>query len=304
LGETLEQNTTEWLEYRKQGLGGSDLPILMGDSPYMTPYQLWRQKTGFDETKDEPNFVQAKGHELEVIARNKYEIETGLEWKPRLAIHAGFSHFRASLDGFNDDKNAVWECKYIGKDGFEEIKNGVVPCKYRAQVQWQMFVTGAIENHLTAINDEHEIVTTIVKPDFDYMKKIALKAQEFWDCVQEKRPPEMTAKDKVEIKSHTLRNILIMYDMKEDQMKKLKEELDALKKEVFERIPHTNCYIDLFGSRVSVQVQERQGTVDWKKVVKDFDIDQEKYRKKPTKVNIIKINRVGENNGKTKKTKN
>lgn len=287
----MEQNETEWHLWRKLGVGGSDLPIIMGDSPYMTPYQLWRQKTGLDESENKANFVQAKGHELEVIARNKYEIQTNLEWKPRLAVHAGFDHFRASLDGFNEKLNAVWECKFIGKDGFEEIKNGVVPCKYRAQVQWQMFVTGAVENHLTAINDDHEIVTTIVKPDMDYIKKIALKAQEFWNCVQERRAPEMTDKDKVEIRSHELKNMLIMYDLKESHFKKMKEELDELKKEIFERVPHTNCYIDLFGSHVTVQTQQRQGTVDWKKVVKEYDIDQDKFRKKPTKVNVIKITR-------------
>lgn len=287
----MEQNEKEWLEWRKLGLGGSDLPIIMGDSPYMTAYQLWRQKVGIDECNNETNFVQAKGHELEVIARNKYEIETGLEWKPRIVVHAGFDFFRASLDGFNEQKNAIWECKYIGKDGFEEIKNGIVPCKYRAQVQWQMFVTGAIENHLTAINDEHEIVTTIVKPDFDYMKKLALKAKEFWECVQEKRPPEMSPKDKVEIKSHEVKNMLIMYELKDSHLKKMKEELDELKTEIFKRIPHSNCYIDLFGSHISVQTQQRQGTVDWKKVVKEYNVDQEKFRKKPTKVNVIKITR-------------
>ncbi len=39
----LEQGTPEWLEWRKNGIGSSDIATIMGANPYQTPYQLWEE---------------------------------------------------------------------------------------------------------------------------------------------------------------------------------------------------------------------------------------------------------------------
>lgn len=42
----LLQNTQEWEKFRLQKIGASDAPIIMGVSPWKTPFQLWLEKTG------------------------------------------------------------------------------------------------------------------------------------------------------------------------------------------------------------------------------------------------------------------
>ena len=39
--ERLQQNTPEWHRWRKQGLGASDAPVIMGDAAFKTPRTLW-----------------------------------------------------------------------------------------------------------------------------------------------------------------------------------------------------------------------------------------------------------------------
>ena len=36
----------DWLEYRKQGIGGSDAAVACGISRYKSPVELWLEKTG------------------------------------------------------------------------------------------------------------------------------------------------------------------------------------------------------------------------------------------------------------------
>jgi putative phage-type endonuclease len=290
--EELNQNTEQWLKWRNNGLGGSDLPIIMNNSPYKTPHQLWLEKTGKEQPKEVNKFVTNKGHELEVIARNKYEIETGYEWKPILAEHSEFPHFRSSLDGFNKELNACWECKYIGAEFFEGVKKGILPEKYKAQVHWQMFVTGATKNHFTVINDEHEIATMIVDVDIDYCALLAVKATEFWNWVKEDIEPPLVDADKIKIEGCEFETLIQSYRQKDFEVKQAKKELDQLKASIFKKLPHTNCFYEDENFKVTMQVQERIGTVDNKVLYETYNISEkelERFRKPSSKVKVIKV---------------
>ena len=39
----------DWLEYRKQGIGGSDAAVACGISRYKSPVELWLEKMGLSE---------------------------------------------------------------------------------------------------------------------------------------------------------------------------------------------------------------------------------------------------------------
>lgn len=42
----------EWLECRKQGIGGSDAGCIVGANPWKSARQLWKEKTGVDKPDD------------------------------------------------------------------------------------------------------------------------------------------------------------------------------------------------------------------------------------------------------------
>ena len=58
------KDRAEWLEYRKDGIGSSEVATILGLNPWETPYQLWRRKKGLDAPKDE-TFAMKAGHYLE-----------------------------------------------------------------------------------------------------------------------------------------------------------------------------------------------------------------------------------------------
>lgn len=68
----------QWLELRKDGIGSSEVPTILGLNPYETPYQLWRRKTGRDEPRPE-NFAMTAGHYLEDAVSRFYADATGRE---------------------------------------------------------------------------------------------------------------------------------------------------------------------------------------------------------------------------------
>ena len=47
----------QWLEERRKGLGGSDSPVVLGQSPFRDVHDLWRDKKGL-LPDEEPSPVQ------------------------------------------------------------------------------------------------------------------------------------------------------------------------------------------------------------------------------------------------------
>lgn len=68
LVETDGLTREQWLDYRKQGIGGSDCAAIMGFSPFCTKRDLYYDKIGLQPAMDEEegNWVAKEvGHRLE-----------------------------------------------------------------------------------------------------------------------------------------------------------------------------------------------------------------------------------------------
>lgn len=72
------KNRAEWLEYRKSGIGSSEVATIVGLNPWETPYQLWRRKMGLDAPKEE-TFAMKAGHYLEDAVSQFWQDATGRE---------------------------------------------------------------------------------------------------------------------------------------------------------------------------------------------------------------------------------
>lgn len=154
---------TEWLEARRQGVTASEIAILMGLSPYSSPYALYHQKLG--NLGEQPDTaVLERGRVLEPHIADKF-IErhpdlmaagTGRElfahqdrpWQmatpDRLLcddMRLDFTGDGATIEEF--EPVAVLECKVDGgSDEWGDEGTGEIPVHYRCQVLWQMDVMG------------------------------------------------------------------------------------------------------------------------------------------------------------------
>ena len=84
----------DWLEYRKKGIGGSDVAAIMGISPFATIRDLFYNKTGVQpviQEEEESNWVAKEvGHRLEDLVAEIFSKKTGLEVFP---VRVMFRHY-------------------------------------------------------------------------------------------------------------------------------------------------------------------------------------------------------------------
>ncbi len=205
--KSVDQKSEDWYEWRRKGIGASDAPIIMGVSPYKTPYQLWEDKTG-RRTEEESNWATRRGNENEPRARAHYEFIRGVDAPPRVCEHYQLRWLRASLDGYYeiDQQKVVIEIKCPGKAEHEGAKEGKVPAKYYPQCQHQLMVTGA--DRVDYISYNVDIAIVEVYPDREYISNYLQKALAFWQLVQTDTPPPFVDRDFRHINSREVKDLL------------------------------------------------------------------------------------------------
>jgi putative phage-type endonuclease len=100
-------NTPEWVQWRKGGLGASDLPAVLGLDPYRTEHELWQVKTGQVEAFN-GNAKTRWGHRLEAL---------GLDvWRDAHPDHVYAP--QANIEAYRDEQ---WPHLWATPDGYVPI---------------------------------------------------------------------------------------------------------------------------------------------------------------------------------------
>ena len=97
--DSLEQGSEEWLKERSNGIGSSEVSVIMGLNPWKTPYELYHEKvTG--ESTFKGNEATDHGTKTEPEARKYFEDMTGKTVKEvGLVIDNDRPYLRVSPDG-------------------------------------------------------------------------------------------------------------------------------------------------------------------------------------------------------------
>lgn len=279
----LVQGSSEWHEFRSRHIGASEVPIVMGASPYKNPYQLWLDKTGQvpEIEKFKGNFATEKGHRLEPIARDMYNKKYNCNMIPEVKEHDTIKFISASYDGIDHSIKRVIEIKFAGKIDHQGAMLGKVPEKYMHQVQTQLLVSGYNELDYVSF-DEQDIAVVRVLPDLEIQKKIIEKVSEFWNLVQTNTPPPT---DEIQIEDKILESLLYSREKRKAEIDALTISFDMIVDEIkklFKQDVGTCAGYKLSWSDV-------KGSVEYKNIPELKDVDLEKYRKPAIKrFNITK----------------
>lgn len=186
--------TEQQREERKLGIGGSDMPIILGLSSYKTPYQLYLEKIGEDSTDYEMTPFQYWGHQLEGIVRDEFSKRNNITVEcPDTVIHPFHPFLRGNVDGFIPEWNAVLEVKCASSfmaNEWGEDGSDIIPMPYLVQVAHYCAVLNADCAYIAVLiggNDYREYKYT---RDATLENKVIDAAQKFWECVQKRTPPE------------------------------------------------------------------------------------------------------------------
>lgn len=189
LAVAVRQGSPEWLEARRGGVGSSDIPVIAGESPYRSAYELWAEKTS-QLPVSEPGPEQAElfeiGHLMEPVLLELYERRTGRHAKraPQMRVSADLPWAYASLDATAPVKRIV-EAKWTNSGRWGDAG---IPDDVLLQVQWQMFVVGWDVADVVALTGRRSRIVEVGR-DATIIDHVVNLATDFWQHVLTMTPP-------------------------------------------------------------------------------------------------------------------
>lgn len=182
----LSASREEWLEARRQGIGGSDAAALVGAGRYkeQTPWFVWRSKV--EKLEEEDRLIYRRGHELENIIAKRFEEEHPKHHRTRRAglhQHRELPFMLASVDRLTSDggglemKTTISQEVRRWRDEFGEEP----PEHYVWQCLQYMAVTGRSHWYLAAlVTDTWEFIWWTIDWDHERIDLLRVIEEEFW----------------------------------------------------------------------------------------------------------------------------
>ncbi len=154
MGEALkrrqEMSHAEWLERRRQYIGGSDAAAALGLSKWKSRLDLYREKRGELIVEETP--VMTRGIVLEPLVAELYRRSTGHETEDGAWVVSSQYPWMATTPDLSDvDDNCIVQIKTTSswaREAWGVPGNWTIPADYLLQCQHELAVTGAEENRL------------------------------------------------------------------------------------------------------------------------------------------------------------
>ena len=184
LVKTKHLTKEEWLKYRTQGIGGSDVSVIAGVNPFKSICQLWREKTGQIEPEQTENEYAHFGTMLEPIVKKEFMERTGLKVRTRKALlqSSEYPFMIADLDGSTNENGemCIFEAKTASAYKQSVWEEGV-PVEYVLQVQHYMAVTGARKAYVAVLVGGNHFYYHKIARDEELIQKIIVMEKYFWE---------------------------------------------------------------------------------------------------------------------------
>lgn len=284
----LKQRSKEWLKWRSKGITASDVPIILGLSPYKTPWQLWAEKIGKINAPDISNNPHVKrGNRLEDTIRLLAESRYGEILLPMCGECAEWDVLRASFDGLNSLLHP-FEFKSPSDSIWEDVKEkGTASSSYimyEAQVHAQCIVAGVSTGQLIFYHEDGRDLDFTVTLTPERKSEIIAAADIFHEAViTGKAPPTDPERDWYipETKGNRFvwESNSDLWRLKNHRIKALKEKLKALENE---QAAIQGSMIALMGpfrqadfGGVKITRYIKRGSIDYPAYLKDVFPDKE-----------------------------
>lgn len=209
---TNHMSREDWLEYRKRGIGGSEMSAILGMSKWSSPYSVWAEKLGFTAAR-EASEAMRQGTDLEEYVAQRFSEKSGLKVQRKNAfiMNDNYPHIFGNIDRKICGQNAGLECKTTSPYNQNLFTPGEFPRQYYAQCvtylavteyeRWYLavliFGTDFKVYQLTTIADDTCPIWCDASLYVDKSEFAALKdaAEGFWHYVETETPPPVDGLD-------------------------------------------------------------------------------------------------------------
>lgn len=278
-GEESIQGSEAWKSFRKDKIGASDVPTIMGVSPWESPREFFRRKVQGIELKK--NSFMQRGNDLEATVRDKVNWITGRNYQPVVLQSCENPLMIASLDGMYVDKDGVHilEIKCPGKKAHDIARQGLIPEYYVPQVCYQYMISGAT-SALYASWDGYSDSPVIIdySPDKGMCEKILKEVEKFIKDCQDLQAPDHQDRDWIHCYDDTLTAQAQRYKYLTEAIESYSAERDYIKESLLAKMDHPKTIV----AGMKIQKVTRQGAIDYSLIPEIQNIDLDKYRKEST----------------------
>lgn len=179
----VRRDTPEWLAARRAHITSTDLPVILGLSPYKVEADIAAEKLGEEQAPDDPQTARRKrlGKLLEGIVREEDQAEHGVKVRAvnRFIVHRDIEWAATSLDFERVGERCIVEAKT--SRSAKRFSEGELPQDVEAQVRWQMGVAGYPKAHVAVLRYGSELECFDLDHDqgtFDGLVDIAAEFRE------------------------------------------------------------------------------------------------------------------------------
>jgi putative phage-type endonuclease len=270
-----DQGSKEWLKWRQGLLTATDAPMLLGVSPYATPYKGWQRKLGLipEQVETEP---MRRGKRDEPIARDWFIKEYGIQMEPWCVERDEFNFIGASLDGLSPCGKYLLEIKSNG-DQYHFGLNSGPPEFHYCQMQHQYLACDNIPEmcfYLSWNKSGPKVLE--IKLDKVWMDDYIPKAREFWRKIALFDAPDMTNKDYKDMnEAKHWKSYAYEYRKACEQIRNLEKIKESYRDEIVKLCGEDSC----FGGGIKVLKKMNKGRIDYESIPELACVDLEKYRK-------------------------
>ncbi len=275
--EGLLQNSPDWHQYRKTRIGASDVPAIMGVSKWETPNQLWSRKLGLLPEKEMTDPMR-EGHRKELMAREHLKTAIGAIFHPVVLESETLSYLCASLDGLCVSISC--EIKSPGKKDHELARLHIIPPHYFPQLMTQLHCTGHTWMYYVSYVSDDDCIIFKVYRDDEYIDKMLEKIKEFKQNLDSFTPPELCDDDYQIVDNDEWTKLAHFYKCAKQKGDYWKDIADKSREQMIEMANGQSS----IGAGIKLSKYSVKGRVDHKKMIDDYDIDENRYRK-PSTVN-------------------
>ena len=182
LVSTLNLDKKEWLQYRKQGIGGSDAGAVCGLNPYRTAMQVYQDKIS-EETEEIDSEAMRQGREFEDYVARRFTEATGKKVRRANAMfyHEKYPFMLADVDRMVVGENAGLECKTASPYMADKWEDGKIPLSYQIQCCHYMAVCGAEAWYIAVLIYGKEFKYYRIERDEEMIADLIRIEQNFWE---------------------------------------------------------------------------------------------------------------------------
>lgn len=188
-----EQGSPEWLEWRKTGIGASNMSVIMGSLPfdYEDILMLWKEKVGLGGREFKVSEAVQAGMDLEPEARECLANHLGIELEPQCFTHPEHPWLRASLDAYGIDKHGkevIAEIKCPQVTSYKKAARGKILDYYYTQVQQQIACAETDGSYYFVYRPGEKPVLFWVPRNDTYINELIRRGKIFWEHVEAQKP--------------------------------------------------------------------------------------------------------------------